>query len=266
MAAPFYAEKIAYFPLNTLGKDYVIGDVHGRYDLVYKALRLVNFNSKTDRLFCVGDLIDRGSDSFMVDEFLSEKCVYAIRGNHEDMLLELYAYGKPSENKLRFYSSDIGLEWWLKLSEEKRQSILTKLRALPLVAEVETVRGKVGLVHADITMELDWNKFKKMVISGEESVIEDALWSRTRLGHNIHQEVQGIGRVYVGHTVQEQARKLANVVAIDTGAVFDQHLTIAHLPVTTQDINSAPKPFGGVHVLQSGENELRPFGEAYNFN
>lgn len=54
-------KKIETFGVNTIGIDYVLGDIHGRFDLVYENLNNVGFNVETDRLFCVGDLIDRGA-------------------------------------------------------------------------------------------------------------------------------------------------------------------------------------------------------------
>ena len=55
---------IRKLPTNALGKDYVVGDLHGCFDLLQRLLHEVEFNKVTDRLFSVGDLIDRGQDSF----------------------------------------------------------------------------------------------------------------------------------------------------------------------------------------------------------
>ncbi|WP_156411270.1 hypothetical protein [Alishewanella sp. WH16-1] len=50
----------AFFAKNTKGRDFFVGDVHGRNDLLSKCLTCVNFNKSTDRIFSVGDLSDRG--------------------------------------------------------------------------------------------------------------------------------------------------------------------------------------------------------------
>lgn len=260
MAANFYAPPIQYFELNQLGKDYVIGDVHGRYDLVYEALAKVKFNEKYDRLFCVGDLIDRGVYSEHVLEFLNLPFVYAIRGNHEDILLELYQDTIPSEEKIAYYGQQIGLTWWLSVPNDKRMQILEKIKQLPLVMEITTYRGSVGLLHGDVDDNLTWGQFKEAIENGEHHVIQETLWGRSRLGNNIIKEVKGIDRIYVGHTVQDYARKLANVVAIDTGAVFNQHLTIAELAVLTQIIERKPSNIENVNVLCNPENNYPPFG------
>ena len=48
---------------NKVGRDFVVGDVHGMFDRVAQALTKVQFNPSRDRLFSVGDLIDRGPQS-----------------------------------------------------------------------------------------------------------------------------------------------------------------------------------------------------------
>jgi serine/threonine protein phosphatase 1 len=250
MSAPFYVEKIKYCSRNELGYDYVIGDIHGRYDLVEKALELVHFNPLTDRLFCVGDLIDRGRDSWKVLEFLQRPYVYALRGNHEDMLLDLYNVDEPlSDEMLHFYSGNIGLEWWFDVSLENREKIIAEIKKLPLIIEVDSQIGKIGLIHADIDESLSWDRFKEAINNNEKSDIEEAMWGRTRLLYENEIPIEGVERVYAGHTTKAIITPLANFVGIDTGAVFNQHLTIANLICPMKYFQKANMPFGNVHVI-----------------
>ncbi len=262
MSAKFYTHKVQYFSINQNGKDYVIGDIHGRYDLVYEALSKAKFNEHTDRLFCVGDLIDRGIYSDHVAEFLSKPFIHAVRGNHEDILLGLYEHGTPSEDRIAYIGQHTGLTWWLHTNESTRQAILNSLRKLPLVIEIETIRGTVGLVHGDIDTHLNWQQFIDAVENEEPDVIQEALWGRKRLSNNINKVIPGIGRVYVGHTVQDKIKQLGNVVAIDTGAVFNRHLTMANIIAQTQVICNAPtpNPHDKVQILQPLGIDLEPFG------
>lgn len=57
---------------NEIGRDFVLGDIHGAYDLVIQGMREVRFNGHKDRLLVVGDLIDRGPGSHRVLEFLQQ--------------------------------------------------------------------------------------------------------------------------------------------------------------------------------------------------
>ena len=260
MGAPFYTDKIQYYKINEQGSDFVIGDIHGRYDLVEKALKAVNFKEKYDRLFCVGDLIDRGVESYKVLEFLERPYVHAIRGNHEDVLLDLYnVEEKLPDDMLRFYGQNMGMEWWFSVSERNRDLIIAALKKLPLVIEVESKRGNIGLVHADVPEELNWPEFKLAIENNENHVIQEALWGRTRLTYGIEKWIEGIGRVYVGHTPQSKITQLANLIAIDTGAVYNQHLTMVNMPCTTQIIKNAERPYDDIHILNPAEISSLPF-------
>jgi hypothetical protein len=59
-------------------------------DLLDRLLDHVRFDPACDRLFSVGDLIDRGPDSLRSLEFLEAPWFYAVKGNHEDLLLEFF--------------------------------------------------------------------------------------------------------------------------------------------------------------------------------
>jgi len=47
-----------------LGKDYIAGDLHGCFSLLERLMEEVSFDKNHDRFFSVGDLIDRGPESF----------------------------------------------------------------------------------------------------------------------------------------------------------------------------------------------------------
>jgi len=45
---------------NTEGQDFFVGDIHGMYNLLMSQLNLLGFDRNVDRLFSVGDIVDRG--------------------------------------------------------------------------------------------------------------------------------------------------------------------------------------------------------------
>lgn len=51
------------FEINEVGKDFIVGDIHGCLDQLKFQLSVTGFDKSKDRLFSVGDLIDRGPDS-----------------------------------------------------------------------------------------------------------------------------------------------------------------------------------------------------------
>ncbi|WP_029201685.1 metallophosphoesterase [Oribacterium sp. NK2B42] len=75
-------------------KKVIIGDVHGCYEELLSLLDQLKINLSVDKLIFVGDLIDRGQDSFKVLQLIKslkeknpENIVY-LRGNHEQMMLD----------------------------------------------------------------------------------------------------------------------------------------------------------------------------------
>lgn len=69
-------------------KTYCIGDIHGCYDKFMKCLEAVNF-SDSDTLIQLGDVVDRGSDSYScIKALLKIKNLIAIKGNHDEAWYE----------------------------------------------------------------------------------------------------------------------------------------------------------------------------------
>src|SRR3546814_3946147 len=118
--------------------------MHGCLDLFQAQLDRIGFDPTKDRIFSVGDLADRGPDSMGCLRLLREPWFHAVRGNHEDMLLDYayptpapYAYGSSSE--LLFSN---GGRWVLDLGKSDQDELLEDL--VPRVAKrpyVLTVGG-----------------------------------------------------------------------------------------------------------------------------
>ncbi|MHB1630633.1 MAG: metallophosphoesterase [Acidithiobacillus sp.] len=96
---PFVQNKIIRHEANTLGLDFIVGDLHGCVEHLRAILRHVGFNESADRLFSVGDLVDRGPDSPGSLELLKQSWFYPVMGNHDAMLLAvLMEYAGSSAN------------------------------------------------------------------------------------------------------------------------------------------------------------------------
>ena len=206
-------------PANTEGRDFVIGDIHGAYDSVLDGMRSVKFNPAVDRLFSLGDLVDRGNGSDRCLEFLAQPYVHALRGNHDDDLCTLSVFDARVLASINFN----GMGWITEVSDERLQAIQRRLSELPIVIEVETPRGLVGMLHGDVPKGMAWDEFVTFIELGHEEVTQTALVGRYRIDHKDDSGVPGIGRVFVGHTVTwDGPQRLGNVIAMDTGAIFGE--------------------------------------------
>lgn len=209
---------IKRFERNTKGRDLIVGDIHGHFSKLLRALTAINFDAKRDRLFSVGDLVDRGPESDQVLEWLALPWFHAVAGNHEDMAIRWPNGHMDAGN----YMANGGA-WNIGNPPELQREISETLAALPLGIELETDAGLVGIVHAECPWD-DWDKFRAalndatMSRSSLDRVEATAQWARTRIDYGDAMPVSGVRAVVVGHTPVKEPHKLGNVFYIDTGA------------------------------------------------
>ncbi len=207
---------IQKFKLNTEGRDFIVGDLHGCFTELENQLKRLDFNESIDRLFSVGDLVDRGKESERCLEFLDKPWFNCVRGNHEQMAIDWLEY--PLSPSVYSYN---GGDWFIDKSKEEQMMFADAFKELPIVIEVETKNGKIGIIHADCPVE-SWNNIEE-ALTGEfhEAFQQTCIWDRTRINSRNTMGVKDIHKVYVGHTPVRDVASLGNVVYVDTGAVFN---------------------------------------------
>jgi serine/threonine protein phosphatase 1 len=215
---------IEQYELNEKGRDFVVGDIHGCFTKLQQALDKVEFNPEVDRLFSVGDLVDRGPESDQVCDWLAKPWFHAVRGNHDQFIID---FMESPMMDVTMYELNGG-KWFLKLIPDARPYYYEEMKKLPLLIEVKTKHGLVGIVHADIAGD-DWEDFKKYL----EQYYMYALWSRDRhkrFKHDgIANDVKGLHRMYVGHNVTPEVTDIGNVRMIDLGVCFGDGSKEFHL-------------------------------------
>lgn len=199
---------------NLRGRDFFVGDLHGEYDRLMAALEAVDFDVARDRLFPVGDLIDRGPRSRDCLGLALAPWCFAVRGNHEQLAREAL-FGDDDAMALWVIN---GGGWAL---EEDRASLAALLEAalarLPLAREIEVDGRRIGLVHAE--PPADWADI-------ERCDRHRLIWGRDRIRRGDTTPVRGIEAVVVGHTILEAPITLGNVHYLDTGAFATGRLTL----------------------------------------
>lgn len=233
-------------PSNPNGRDFVVGDLHGCFGLLERLLDAVRFDPACDRLFSVGDLVDRGPDSLRCMSFLEAPWFHAVRGNHESMLLEYfepYLSGGGLDDWENVTRSDVWLnggEWIASCydSDEARMSpefdrLLEKIDDLPLIWVVGEGADRFHVLHGEL-VHPDYRKRRQKVwldadIDGwlaggklDAPTHERLLWGRTlmmMLASPVLPATQsGLSTTYCGHTIDLGVRRYLSHVCLDTGA------------------------------------------------
>jgi serine/threonine protein phosphatase 1 len=215
-------------PMNTAGRDFVVGDIHGCFDQLRTLMRRANFNEAKDRLLSVGDMVDRGPSSHEAVDWLDKPWFYAVRGNHEQMAVE----AETGQVDAALHCMNGGL-WFYGLSDRERQTTARIFAELPYAIEVTTATGAFGLVHAEVPGD-DWKEFRESLQYADhglpanfEHIERFALWGMDVIrGRSAFNGVANIDRVYVGHTPVKDWQIVGNVHYIDTGACFGKRMTL----------------------------------------
>ncbi len=216
--------QIQYYKKNVIGTDYIVGDIHGCFVELQEELDKLGFNPETDRLFCVGDLVDRGPNSLDALEWLKKDWFKPARGNHEQMAIDFGTYTGMDPHTYEYN----GGKWFVDLNDCKKAEVKFAFNELPFMIELEANIGKIGIIHAEVPGG-DWELAKNMeVYAGKptEAFANVALWARDRVRYNVTTNIKNIDYVIVGHTPMKQMKVLGNVIYIDTGACFKGKFTI----------------------------------------
>jgi serine/threonine protein phosphatase 1 len=180
------------------GNVWVIGDVHGFNDTLRQLVASLELTID-DRVVLLGDLIDRGPDSFDVVRFAREDPrIHCIKGNHEAMMVENF-------DLERIDHPDQGVHKWL--YNGGHETVASYIRAFPedakgalewmIEADVVWMRSLPAhivldqwrLVHAGYNPKLGMN----------EQGLDELLWIRKPF-HTAHQPLDLKRTVVFGHT------------------------------------------------------------------
>lgn len=185
---------------------YVISDLHGyRIEKLKELLEKANF-SENDRLYILGDVIDRNGDGGIgvLQWLIKEPNAELIMGNHEAMLLACdFIFENVTDafledfdekkNRLLinylFNGGGVTLRNLAKLDVEARYKIVDYLRSCPLYKKVNINGEKYILVHAGLD---NFSPDKKI----SDYSTNELLWAEPELNDEYYDDVHTV----FGHT------------------------------------------------------------------
>ena len=238
--------------INTPGRDFVVGDLHGCFSLLRKELEACQFDLARDRLFAVGDLVDRGFESPAVLDVVRRYDIQSVRGNHEESIVRWRLYGANDG-----FVRGNGGRWLLDMAADGQSidAIVAYMAALPYAIEIETDFGLVGIVHANVPLQ-SWPRMVKAIMKEDVDgkIRRKVIWDRSRwqlpgsdgfasmrcvaarLFRRLKSgrldtcgRVEGVTAVIVGHTPSPRPVVSHNVINVDTGVVYGGNLTLLRL-------------------------------------
>lgn len=245
--SPRAAARRRHYRANLAGRDFVVGDLHGCKALLLQLLSHVGFDTRVDRLFSVGDLVDRGPDSLGCLRLLNDRWIHSVRGNHEQMMIDWLA----SEDDGGHWFANGG-DWVLEHRDgdarKEIEALGRRLAELPLMATVTLRDGtRFHVVHAEfpagaVRSEADladplrvgrlleattrWGE--RSVLWGRDllepagfQALTPATIERVRRGAAAFAPTPAdasMARIYCGHTVVRSPLRVGSLVGIDTGA------------------------------------------------
>ncbi|MNJ38571.1 Serine/threonine-protein phosphatase 2 [compost metagenome] len=217
--------RIERFAINTRGRDYAVGDIHGHFQRLQAALLAIGFDPAVDRLFSVGDLVDRGPECLQALHWLAQPWFHAVQGNHEALAVTHVSGGWLDYAQYRA----AGGGWFLDLPAPEQRRFAERFACMPLALQIETADGPVGVLHADCPCA-SWAEWCEHLQNEVPPKLQEyCQWSRRRLQVDDHHPISGLRALIVGHTPLQQVKVLGNIWHIDTGGWSRGHFSLLAL-------------------------------------
>lgn len=232
--APASSRPIAAAPIAADLRIYVIGDIHGRVDLLRQLHAMIATAAcaapePRRRLVYLGDYIDRGSDSREVLDMLAGEPLdgferVCLKGNHEDAMLRFLDDIAIAPTWFGFGGSATLRSYGLAVPDPRDPTALLQTqRQLAAVLPPAHHRFLRGLerTHAEGDFFFAHAGVRPGVPLDRQSE-EDLLWIRDPFLRS----TVDFGRIVVhGHSIAREVEFRPNRIGIDTGAYASDRLT-----------------------------------------
>ena len=230
--------RVRRLPANDRGRDFVIGDLHGCLGDLQEKLRAARFDPAAgDRLFSVGDLVDRGPDSLGCLALLRQPLFHAVLGNHEQMMLDAMAEGVGDQSQAFLFHVFNGGGWAVDLIRSRAPHFLAlaeRVVVLPHVLVVGEGPCRFHVVHAQLLASLETGRqyLDRDIDSGnwgdEPNAAVRLTWSRVLANDGAWAGLDGVAAsywpglslTYCGHNPVPRPAIVQSHYFVDTGAGY----------------------------------------------
>ena len=193
----------------------VVGDIHGKYDLLMKLLDILPH----DDLVFTGDLIDRNKNSSKVVEFVKSNDYKCVLGNHEDMMIQtIELSGNTWKYERKLVKSYIAETWNYNGGKATIDSYNDDFE---LMNEHYEWMKTLPLLHwVDDKTVVSHSYYLPYIGKEDDPLFTDSvIWQR----YSRH-ESNGILNIH-GHNIVDDVLISNNYVNVDTGAFINNTLS-----------------------------------------
>jgi serine/threonine protein phosphatase 1 len=196
-----------------MSRIFVIGDIHGACLALKECLELAEFDYKSDRLICLGDVADGWPDvKNAIDELLKIENLIYIMGNHDEWLLKWFISGRSNDLWLK-QGGNSTIKTYAQGIPENHVNFLQKARDY-------YIENNRLFVHGGIDPDIPIEEQNREIFLWNRSLVSTAAYL-TSLGNCV--EFGSYQEIYVGHTPTLNfdsivPLKFCNVWLMDTGA------------------------------------------------
>ncbi len=211
---------------------YVTSDIHGCYEKYTRLIERLNLK-EDDRLYILGDIVDRGDGGIeVIKDVMKRENVVCLRGNHDycaSIFLEKFAVQDHSTKEDRLKE---GFKLWLedggaetfssfsKLDNNEKRTVLSFLDSLPFYEEISVNGQRFFLAHTVCE--------KAKLIDIEKCSIGDFLFGEPEYEKCYFEDMTIVtGHTPTGFIDPEYTGRIwkgNRHIAIDCGAVFGNPL------------------------------------------
>jgi serine/threonine protein phosphatase 1 len=209
---------------------YAIGDIHGG-SKTFRALLETIRPTQGDRLYLLGDYVDRGNDSKGVLDVILKLMdsgfdVRPVRGNHDDMMLRTFTEEHDGHSKMwqQLWGNVTLRSFGVSVIRALPMRYLTLLDALPLMQ----IDDNFVFVHAGLDMSAD-------------DPLTQTIWSEMLWGDVRKVDSAKIGnrKIITGHNIRPlqliKASLRSNKINLDNGAFTNMQPDMGNLVALNLD-------------------------------
>lgn len=156
---------------------YVTSDIHGRLDRLKKLIQKIDLK-EDDKLYIIGDLVDRGDQPIETIEYvMNHPQIEVIMGNHDEMMLHSLRYkDEVVIERWGRNGCEPTIEGFFKRTSEEQEKILDYIENLPYYKIID---NKYLLVHGGFEPERLSENMKTMSLEDALNEQKDRLvWVR----------------------------------------------------------------------------------------